>query len=149
MGRALGDLASRPEWLAELEDLSIDCSAAFAAETADRLLSAYGIFAKVQLPSGMVLWEYEKFRALVGAGAFESAALTFLNSACGYMISQGPGGACIATVILPGSHHEATAHGDTMALALVGACAGAFVGAQVNCKANPIMAGPFESTVRH
>jgi hypothetical protein len=62
---------------------------------------------------------------LLPAGAVESAALALVPEEAGYMLSRGNGGWHLASFVLPGLDEEITAEGPTMALALIGAMAGA------------------------
>ena len=58
---------------------------------------------------------------MLATGAYESAALSLLPRSAGYMLSRGPSGEHLATVILPESEQERIAGGATAALALIAA----------------------------
>ena len=63
----------------------------------------------------------KRFRALLDQDGFESAAVALLDAKVGYMISRGPNGACLASVVLPGMGKDISAGGESVALALVSA----------------------------
>lgn len=69
-----------------------------------------------------------RFEALLAAGGADAAALALLGDWAGYMLSHGPGGRHLATVVLEGRSAEASAEGESAALALLGALATAISG---------------------
>ncbi len=60
---------------------------------------------------------------LLAAGAYESAVLSFLTDGVGLMLSKGPNGVAMASIVLPGREEEITSEGPSLALALVSAVA--------------------------
>lgn len=75
--------------------------------------------------------------ALLTAEAHESAALALLGSEWGYMLSRGPAGACLATIMAPGGGEDTTVQGATPALALMAALAATLV-AEGEQKVEPV-----------
>jgi len=98
---------------ARLRDLLHDCVASAAAEQADRLAEACELLACGH--------DAARIDVMLRAGAYESAALAVIGEGAGYMLSRGPSGSALASVILPGSEDEATAEASTPALALIAA----------------------------
>jgi hypothetical protein len=121
------DVRTIPEWRTQLKRLSVGCGTATADEGADWLRLAYRLLLQAPRPQGVTLPDYTDFLALIAAPALENGALSLLPQAAGYMVSRGPTGTCIASVILPGDSLESTAQGDTVALALLGAYAAALL----------------------
>lgn len=107
--------------LSELEHVFLGCANATAEESTDWLLVAYRVLAQSQQLQTIELPDSADFLALVAVGGLESATLSLLPAAAGYMVSRGPSGATIASVILPGVSMESTAEGDGVTLALLGA----------------------------
>ena len=68
------------------------------------------------------------FEALLAADGADAAALALLGDWAGYMLSHGPGGRHLATVVIEGRSAEASAEGESAALALLGALASAISG---------------------
>lgn len=66
--------------------------------------------------------------ALLTAGAPTEAVLALLDGWAGYMLSCGPGGRPMATVVVETMGGEASAEGATPALALLGALAALLAG---------------------
>ncbi len=71
-----------------------------------------------------------EFEAMLGAGAEDAAAVAILQDWAGFMLSHGPGGGYMATVVVEGLAGEATADGASVALALLGATARALSGVE-------------------
>lgn len=68
------------------------------------------------------------FEALLAADGADAAALVLLGDWAGYMLSHGPGGRHLATVVIEGRSAEASVEGESAALALLGALASAISG---------------------
>ena len=73
--------------------------------------------------AGVNLPDAAEFETLLSAGACESAALRLIGEDGGYMLSRGPGGMCLASVMLPGRAEESSCGGESFGLALSGAIA--------------------------
>ena len=118
------------EWYALVDGLLLDCAAAVPAETEGRLRAAFQVLsqapARIQSMIGS-LPKQDLFEVLLTVGAYESAALTFMGAEMGYMVSSGPNGAYLASVILPGMTEDASAEGENLALALLAALAAALL----------------------
>ena len=109
-----------------MSEMALACSGAFACEQERHLRACHALLQaapETVLPWVKALLATDRFEALLKAGAAESAALALLGDCCGYMLSRGPMGEALATVILPGSSNECTANGDTLALAIAAALA--------------------------
>jgi hypothetical protein len=106
--------------LLQLAQLAEACAHGHAGLDAAAIEAASGLTALL-MPAARV----ERIPALLAAGAVESAALALVPEEAGYMLSRGNGGWHLASFVLPGLDEEITAEGPTMALALIGAMAGA------------------------
>jgi hypothetical protein len=111
-------------WRMRLEELGMACGISEAAGQADGVREAFDLL--MLTPPGQHLHlsprlAEAKVEAMLAAGAFESAALALLPQSAGYMLSRGPNGEHLASVIMPESEREMTAAGATAALALVAA----------------------------
>jgi hypothetical protein len=114
------------DWYDALAGLACDCADVPASAEAqvlralrDHLLHAPWIHSL----AGVNLPDAAEFETLLSAGAGESAALRLIGEDAGYMLSRGPGGMCLASVILPGRTEEASCGGESFGLALAGALA--------------------------
>jgi hypothetical protein len=111
-------------WRMRLEELGMACRMSEPAGQADGIREAFDL---LMLTPVSYLTQLKprlaeaKLEAMMGAGAHESAALALLPAGAGYMLSRGPNGDHLASVILPESDEEMTAGGATAALALVAA----------------------------
>ena len=61
------------------------------------------------------------FEALLSVGAYETAAIALLGTGIGYLVSRGPEGSCLASVVLPGMSEDMCVEASTEALALLSA----------------------------
>ena len=77
------------------------------------------------------------FEALLGAGGEDAAALALLQGWAGFMLSHGPGGRYMATVLVEGRADETTVEGASAALALIGAVAAALSGNELAADSVP------------
>ena len=119
-------LSSAPSWAVRMSEMALACSGAFATEEARHLRACHALLQSAPetvLPWVKALPEASRFAALLQVGAGESAALTLLGDCCGFMLSRGPMGEALATIVLPGTANECTANGDTLALAIAAALA--------------------------
>lgn len=107
-----------------LEELGTACRISEPAGQADGIREAFDLLMLTPVSYHLQLrprLAEAKLEAMIGAGAHESAALALLPRGAGYMLSRGPNGDHLASVILPESDEEKTASGATAALALVAA----------------------------
>ena len=111
-------------WRLRLEELGQACRISEAAGESDGVREAFDLL-MLAPPGHQLLLSPKlaeaKIDAMLAAGAFESAALSLLPQNAGYMLSHGPSGEHLASVILPESEREMTAGGATAALALIAA----------------------------
>ncbi len=123
--------SGKTDWQARLGWLAHACARADSAGAAELLRSAWRLLddpsAEWRGTIGLTLDE-PGFEAMLGAGAEDAAALALLRGWAGFMLSHGPGGGYMATVIIEGRSGEVTADGASAALALLGALAAALSG---------------------
>ncbi len=118
--------SAQGSWFDNLCEVELACAGSFASEENRRLREAYALFAKAPSPdllTGISLPEANQFEMLLHAGAADSAAFALIGAEAGFMLSRGPEGRYLASVILPGHAEEASAGAETAALAIVGALA--------------------------
>lgn len=106
-------------WQDELRNLQRDCEGASRAEERTLLREAYRIIAEADDTLRAI--RRQDFERLLVNGAYESAALGILGPDVGYMLSKGTNGISFATVVV--EDREASAVGDSFALALIAALA--------------------------
>lgn len=119
------------EWHARFAGLAYACAQANRTEAADLLREGWRLLidppadwrGSINLPL-----DEPGFEAMLGAGAEDAAAVAMLQDWVGFMLSHGPGGDHMATVVIEGINGEASAEGDSAALALLGAAATALSG---------------------
>lgn len=107
-------------------DLAFDCAELPASEEGRLLRGLIETLRCASWPqslAGLSLPEADELERLLASGAAESAALRLIGDEAGCMLSRGPGGLWIASVILPGHVTETNASGETLAMALAGALA--------------------------
>lgn len=116
-------------------DLVVACAVAQAAQGADLVRTAHtllstagGVWGRhfADLPSVAVI------EAMLGAGAETAAALTLVEGRGGYILSHGPSGSHMASVVFEGLAEEASATGASAALALIGALAATLAGSALD-----------------
>ncbi len=118
-------------WQARMADLALSASCAEVDEAADLLRALHGLLSDGPTPwlaARGVAVQPRRFEALLAADACASAALLLVAGRAGYMVSHGPGGQVIATVMLGGGMGEVSSEGADLALALTGALAEALSG---------------------
>ena len=111
-------------WRMRLEELGLACRISEAAGQADGVREAFDLLMLAPPGQHKHLSQHlveAKLDAMLAIGAYESAALSLLPRSAGYMLSRGPSGEHLATVILPESEQERIAGGATAALALIAA----------------------------
>ncbi|MEO5597705.1 MAG: hypothetical protein ABIQ66_03710 [Novosphingobium sp.] len=117
---------SLPDWTGRLSEHALACAGAYPSEQARRLRELRELLASAPDAAarlGSNVPEPAIFAAMLRAEAWESAALSLLGDDAGYMLSRGPAGRHMASVMLPGRPEESTATADTAALALAAALA--------------------------
>lgn len=117
-----------------MRDFIDRCAHSGKKEQADVIREAKLLFLLDPAVSAMGLGSYPSVATLEGmlaSGAAESAALALLGDQARFKLSRGIRGECLASVMLPHRDHEATAAGQTLALALVGAKASALLEPEV------------------
>lgn len=116
------------EWRLRLAELCQDCAIADCGEEAGPLRQALHLMA--QAPdaddAGMGamadhLPPQAHFEALLGLGAYDSAAMALMPEQASYILSRSASGQCLASVLLPDVDEEMTSQAQTPALALVSA----------------------------
>ena len=119
------------EWHARFAGLAYACAQANRAEAADLLRAGWRLLgdppARWHGSINLTLDE-PGFEAMLGAGAEDAVAVAMLQDWAGFMLSHGPGGGHMATVVVEGLAGEASAVGASVALALLGAAAKALSG---------------------
>ncbi|HWU03015.1 MAG TPA: hypothetical protein VN222_09785 [Novosphingobium sp.] len=120
------------EWQLRMAELCRDCAQAEAGEEEGLLQVAHNLLAIAPHGNGGIdatladhLPPRAAFQRLLGAGAHDSAALALMPEQGSFLLSRSGGGACIASVLLPGMDEELTSEGESPALALVSALAAA------------------------
>lgn len=117
---------------ARLRNLRSDCENSGPSEQADIIREARPLFAEATKAMGLpecVLKNNAEMECLLAEGAYETAALQLLSKGSAFVVSQGPKGACYASVLLPGDCQEKGAVGDSVALSVIGAEAAAILAA--------------------
>ncbi len=120
------------DWYQRLSDLSLACAGAEKVGTACLLRAARRLLSEAPQPWRQVFAQLpprEDFDALISAGGEAAAALALVEGRGSYMISYGPGGQHLATVVFEGQSGEASAQGASLALAVLGALAASLAGA--------------------
>ena len=123
--------SSKNEWHARFAGLAFACAQANRTEAADLLREGWRLL--IDPPAdwrGSINLTLDAFSldAMLGAGAEDAAAFALLQDWAGFILSHGPGGDHMATVVIEGINGEASAEGDSAALALLGAAATALSG---------------------
>jgi hypothetical protein len=125
-------------WQACLADLVFACAVA-TPQQAGTLIGAVSDLLQAapdgwhaqfrDVPSAAVL------APLIAAGAEVAAVMALIEGRGSYMLSHGPGGTHLATVVFAERGEEASAEGRSAALALLGALAGSLAGSALNLPA--------------
>lgn len=116
---------SASRWLAGVEGVIEDLRTARFVQPAMLLRETAHLLAAA--PQPLAAWlgpvaDIEALEAMLAAQAEESFALALIPPQVGYMLSRGPNGVNLATVIMPGPEQEKyTAEGETAAIALLAA----------------------------
>ncbi|MBW8753057.1 MAG: hypothetical protein JF595_02720 [Sphingomonadales bacterium] len=103
-------------WRVILSDFARNCGQMEAQDQADRIREALALLNFVKDVSPQRAAEVER---LLAAQAYESAAISLMEPETGFLLSRGPNGVCLASVVLAGQTQETTAEGSTLALALL------------------------------
>jgi len=114
------------DWHQRLSDLSLACAGAAGTEAGCLLRATRRLLSEAPAPWDSLfagLPRREDCDALIAAGAEAAAALALVEGRGSYMISYGPGGQHLATVVFEGRSGEASAQGANLALAVLGALA--------------------------
>lgn len=130
-GGVAGAAAARAAWQEQVADLVALCAGAFADDQAQHLRAMRALLAAApdaRLVRGLVAVAPDRLEQLIACNAVDSAALALIGPESGYLLSRGALGEHLASVILPDAPAEVTRCGDTAALALIGAIAGALTG---------------------
>jgi len=117
-----------PDWCRRLESLAIASATAEPDDQAGHLRNFHELVAyapELALLEGVAVPGTALLESLLDCGACESAALAFVDSHTGCMVSRGGDGFHLASIALPGRGAEASASGTTMALAVLAALAAA------------------------
>jgi hypothetical protein len=116
----------KTEWHARFAGLAYACARASRAEAAGLLREGWRLLANppAEWHAAIILPLGEpEFEAMLGANADDAAALALLQGWTGFILSHGPGGDHMATVVIEGLDGECSADGESAALALLGAAA--------------------------
>lgn len=118
------------EWQRQMAALAYDSGTATAAEQAEYLGLAATLLDAMPplLVQASGRFTIPDIAPLLDAGAPAEAALLLLGGWAGYMLSCGPGGRPMATVVVEPLGGEASAEADSPALALIGALAAVLAG---------------------
>ena len=114
------------EWRARLADLALQCSSAAPVEAPELLTELHALLLAAPVNFGWLrakLPSEQRIAALLRSDATSSAALALVEHRAGYMLSQGPGGRAMATLVLVGAAAETCCSAADPALALAGALA--------------------------
>ena len=121
----------KTDWHARLGWLTYACAQADHAGAAELLRAAWRLLgdppADWRATIDLTIDELG-LEALLHAGGEDAAALALLQGWAGFMVSHGPGGRFMATVLIDGRAEETTADGASAGLALLGALAAALSG---------------------
>lgn len=117
-------------WQQQMAALAFDSAAASGAEQHEFVGLAVSLLQTMptQLVQAAGRGPVPDVAPLLAGGAPAEAALALLDSWAGYMLSCGPGGRAMATVVVEPLGGEASAEGATPALALLGALAALLAG---------------------
>lgn len=130
MGKQHGSSSGIRDWQRQLAALSYDSGAASEAEAGEYLGLAASLLDS--MPTVLVQasgrFTVPDIAPLLNAGAPTEAALLLLEGWAGYMLSCGPGGRPMATVAVERLGGEASADGESPALAIIGALAAVLAG---------------------
>lgn len=112
-------------WRARAGELALACAGAFPAEEVARLRDMAALLREGPgALAGLIAPDPARLDALIAADAVLAGVVAlFDRSGAGYLLSRGPAGQHLASVILPGAQEEQSAGGDTAGLALLGALA--------------------------
>ncbi|WP_374281534.1 hypothetical protein [Novosphingobium sp.] len=118
-------------WQEQLAEIAFNCAAASTAEAADLILATRDLLASAPGEWGRRfagLPDRAALAALIAAGATTTAALSLVEGRAGFLLSQAQAGCPLATVVIEGLTGEASAEGDCLATALLGALTAALAG---------------------
>lgn len=118
-------------WQEQLAEIAFNCAAASADEAADLVLATRDVLAGAPGEWGRRfagLPDRAALIALLAAGAASTAALSLVEGRAGFLLSQAQAGCPMATVVIEGLTGEASAEGDCLATALLGALTAALAG---------------------
>lgn len=113
-------------WRRAAAELGLTCAGSYATDEPARLRELATLLdtCPPDCAIGLSLPDPARLEQILAANAAAAAALAlFDNAQAGYLLSRGPGGSHLASVIMPGSADEVSAGGETVALALIGALA--------------------------
>ena len=116
------------DWRLRMDELAWRSACADADEQAWHLRTFHDLITRAPMQAlleGVALPSIARLEEMLGCGACESLALAFVDPRTGCMISRGADGFHLASIALPGRAAEASASGATLALAVLGALAGA------------------------
>lgn len=111
-------------WLQHQYELAQLCNEAPEADASRHLRALYALLRTSPCPTwleGLAVPDKTRFEAMLLAGCPTEAALSLLGRDCGFMHSRGSEGRHLASIILPGRMEEATASGESAALAIAAA----------------------------
>lgn len=122
-------------WQACLADMAFACGLAQASQTGTLLRAVHDLLRDAPRSWHACFQDLLCAQALdahIAAGAEVVAAMAMIDGRGSYMLSHGPDSKHMATVIFEGFCEEASAEGETAALALLGAMAAALAGSAFN-----------------
>lgn len=118
-------------WQDDLADLAFACTSARRDQEAELLRGVHALLEQApgswarHFAGGLTLPALD---VLIAAGGANAAALALVEGRGGYMLSHGSQSGHIATVVIDGMAKEASATGETAALAILGALAACLAG---------------------
>jgi hypothetical protein len=114
------------EWRLRLAELCGDCAVGLPEEEADLLRAAHDLV--TMAPEAGAMGELTAhlpprahFEALLGLGAYDSAAIALVPESGSFILSRSGTGEALASVVLEGMEEELTSEAESPALALLSA----------------------------
>jgi len=119
------------EWRLRLAELSHECAGALCDEEGDLLHAAFDLLTLAPEAGLNEEWAGHlppraQFEALLGLGAFDSAAIALVPEGASFIVSRAANGEALASLVA-GMDEELTSEAETPALAMVSALAACLV----------------------
>lgn len=127
-------------WQACLADMVFACSVAPVSQTSVLLRATHALLLAAPQAIGLDFGDIPPVELLepqLRAKAEVASVLALIEGRGSYMLSHGPGGTHLATVVFAGTCEEASATGASAALALLGALAASLAGPALDLGREP------------